>query len=262
MYSKEKEIIVLFSGGIGSTLNAYWFKLNGYTNVKLLFTDTNSECPDLYRFIAECKDFLGFPMITIKDGRDIWEVFKDSKFMGNSRIDPCSRILKREQTAKFLKNVDHNSSTLCFGIDLFEEERLIKLKRRYEPFEVISPLCDLFLDRVSFESDFYKESGIAKPYLYTIGMLHNNCGGFCVKAGLGHFKKLYEKDLERYLYFEQKEREVYQSVPNARPFLKKNINKVTTYLTLEDYRVNYLENKSSTPDEEESFIGCISCSVL
>jgi hypothetical protein len=41
-----------------------------------------------------------------------------------------------------------------------------------------------------------------------LGFSHNNCGGGCVRAGQGQFKKLYETMPERFLVWEQKEQEV------------------------------------------------------
>jgi hypothetical protein len=35
-------------------------------------------------------------LVWIADGRHPWEVYRDEKFIGNSLVDPCSRILKRE----------------------------------------------------------------------------------------------------------------------------------------------------------------------
>jgi hypothetical protein len=40
-----------------------------------------------------------------------------------------------------------------------------------------------------------------------MGFSHNNCGGFCVKAGLGHFENLLRAMPERYAYHEAKEQE-------------------------------------------------------
>lgn len=38
-----------------------------------------------------------------------------------------------------------------------------------------------------------------------MGFAHNNCGGFCVRAGQGHFINLLQKKRDLYLFHEQKE---------------------------------------------------------
>ena len=261
-YPRDKVIICFFSGGKGSLVAAWWLKVNGYTNVKLLFTDTKSEDPDLYRFIYECQKYLGYDMIKLTEGRDIWEVFKDVKFMGNTRIDPCSRILKREITQKFIKKYKLTSDKFmfCFGIGLFEEDRLKPLAKNY-PFEVRSPLVDSYLDDTLIFNHFLERFNIKLPHLYSIGLSHNNCGGFCVKAGLHHYRTLYTNDRERYLYFEKKEEEVYTQIPNARPFLRKTVKGKLTYITLKEYRLKYLEAGKDL-ENEESKQSCITCSVI
>ncbi len=50
--------------------------------------------------------------------------------------------------------------------------------------------------------------GIAPPRLYAMGFPHNNCGGFCVKAGQAHFALLLRTMPERYAYHEAKENEL------------------------------------------------------
>ncbi len=64
--------------------------------------------------------------------------------------------------------------------------------------------------------------GIAVPRLYSMGFPHNNCGGFCIKAGQAHFKLLLEKMPERYLYHEGKEEEL-------RQYLKANPRETGTW---------------------------------
>lgn len=50
-----------------------------------------------------------------------------------------------------------------------------------------------------------KQDGIRKPRLYDMGFAHNNCGGFCVRAGQGHFINLLQNKRSLYLFHEQKE---------------------------------------------------------
>ena len=38
-----------------------------------------------------------------------------------------------------------------------------------------------------------------------MGFSHNNCGGFCVRAGVGHFDNLYKQMPERYKHHENQE---------------------------------------------------------
>lgn len=261
-YRKDVPIILLFSGGKGSALAAYLLKHQGYTKVILYFNDTKTEDPDLYRFTKEVTDFLNFHVIEDSDGRDIWQVFKDNRFMGKDGADLCSRILKRERSAKFRAKFDPDLFLFANGIDIWEEHRLNDAIPIWEPYCLVAPLVDAkVFDKGLLWDIFFSESGIKEPYLYTIGMQHNNCGGFCVKAGLAHYRQLLEKDRERYLYFEKKEIEVYQHIGKAYPFLRKTINKVRYYITLRQYRLFLESGRPLDDDDKNDFGGCMACAI-
>lgn len=53
--------------------------------------------------------------------------------------------------------------------------------------------------------DELRKLGVKPPRLYEMGFPHNNCGGFCVKAGHAHFAHLYRTMPERYAFHEAKE---------------------------------------------------------
>lgn len=231
------KIIVSYSGGLGSFFAAHLCK-ERYSDaeIKLVFTDTLIEDPDLYRFLDESAQALNLPLVKIADGRNPWQVFEDVKLQGNSRVAPCSKILKRETFNKWLKeNYPDGDYVVCLGIGWEESERLERAKAN-NPYEVIAPLCDkpwLFQEDKEKILDAY---GLKKPRLYDFGFAHNNCGGFCVRAGLAHFKNLYEKLPEVYAIHENEQEALIRRNPKLnKPFLKKMINKKTEYISLKTF---------------------------
>jgi hypothetical protein len=74
--------------------------------------------------------------------------------------------------------------------------------------------------------------------MYKMGFSHHNCGGFCVKAGLGQFKKLWEMLPDVYTDNEREEQLAIQKNPNLKHFLRKTINGKLTYISMRDYRIN------------------------
>ena len=56
--------------------------------------------------------------------------------------------------------------------------------------------------------DWLKREGIEPPRLYKLGFPHNNCGGFCIKAGQAHFLHLMKTFPDRFAYHEAKEQEI------------------------------------------------------
>jgi hypothetical protein len=254
------EHIISFSGGMGSFAEAVsCVEKFGKENVVTLFSDTLIEDKDLYRFMGECNEYLGCRHIIIKDGRTPFEVFKDVKFMGNTRIDPCSRILKRDLLSKFIKtNWKPSEAEIHLGIDYSEEHRLRRVQERMVPYVYRSTLVE---EGKIVPKDFSIKYGIAPPRLYSLGLGHNNCGGFCVKAGLGHYKKLLEGDRDQYLYFENQEKLVYENVPNAKPFLRKNIGNTKHYMTLFEYREMLEKDKEFLSEDEKMEFGGCGCAI-
>lgn len=204
--------VVMCSGGIGSwaTGRRVFDNHTGPDDtLHLLFADTMMEDEDLYRFLDDVADDLGTPITRVADGRTPWDVFRDVRFLGNSRIDPCSRILKRELLRDYIDNrFDPATTVVYLGIDWSEEHRFTKAEKFWTPWTMAAPLCDPPLRMKQEFLDDVTERGIRAPRLYDMGFAHNNCGGFCVKAGLASFALLLREMPERYAYHEQKEREL------------------------------------------------------
>lgn len=99
----DVKCVANFSGGAGSFVAAQRaIERYGAGNTVLLFCDTKTEDADLYRFLDDCERLLPAKLVRIADGRDIWQVFRDERFLGNSRVDPCSKILKRELADRWI----------------------------------------------------------------------------------------------------------------------------------------------------------------
>lgn len=201
--------VVQFSGGVGSWAAAKRsVERFGAENTTLLFADTLIEDEDLYRFLDEAVADVGAEFVHLVDGRNPWEVFRDVRFIGNTRVDPCSLALKRELLRAWIEeHCSPSNTTVVLGIDWSEIHRLQRAVPRWQPYRLIAPLCDesewgngkdVYLDELT-------QVGIAPPRLYAMGFPHNNCGGFCVKAGQAQFKLLLDKFPERYLRHEQEE---------------------------------------------------------
>lgn len=259
-FSFEPDFVVLYSGGLGSFAAAYTIK-QAYPDKKILlyFNDTLIEDPDLYRFLVQSAYSLDLPLLEDSDGRSVFEVFRDGKFMANTRIDTCSRILKRERSRAFINSLP-NKPKVVVGIDWTEIHRYERAKPLWMPFELVAPLADSLVDKNELVARLLKLYNIELPRLYKLGFSHNNCGGFCVKAGLGHFKNLLEKDRESYIRFELEELMTYEYIGAKYPFLRKTVKGVTKYITLQEYRL-MLEKGLSLDFEESCDIGGCGCAV-
>lgn len=193
--------IAMFSGGVGS-----WAAAKRANADQLLFADTLIEDDDLYRFLDEAAANIGAPLTRIAEGRTPWEVFRDKRLIGNSMKDPCSEILKRKLMRKWLEaNCDPAETVCILGIDWTESHRMRGAEKRWAPWKVEAPLCNPpYIYKLEL-IDWLKAEGIEPPRLYRMGFPHNNCGGFCVKAGAGEFIRLLQAMPERYAEHEAQE---------------------------------------------------------
>lgn len=183
------------SGGVASWLAAKrTAEKHGREQVILLFADTKAEEKSTYRFIEQCVADIGacYGWHVLCDGRTPWEVFADERFLGNSRVDPCSKILKREIMGRWVKaRFTPENCVQVFGYDWSEGHRLEKLRKRFAPWPVEAPLLDPpYLEKPEIIAEAAK-CGLQVPLLYSLGFGHNNCAGKCVKAGQAHYAQLF-----------------------------------------------------------------------
>lgn len=174
-----------------------------------LFTDTKSEDADLYRFIEQSTKATGGTLLTLAEGRDLWQLFNDNGMIANTRADLCSRKLKREVSGRWINETFPGGVgvTLYFGIDHSEKRRTAVIVRNWEPFTVLFPLCEPpYMTKCEMLNECERDE-IDPPRIYDEGFPHNNCNGFCVKAGHAHFAHLLRARPEVFDYHAQKERE-------------------------------------------------------
>ena len=254
--------VVMFSGGLGSYRAAKIVaREHGTEGLVLLFADTCMEDPDLYRFLYEAAADVGVPLTVVRDGRNVWDVFRDVRFLGNTRVDPCSRVLKREPLRKWLvENTDPEVCTIYLGIGWDEAHRFENAPKNHAPWTVRAPLCEdptIPLGVEAARSEL-AAAGIELPRLYRLGFPHNNCGGFCVKAGHASFKRLLEVDPETYAYHEAQELALREYLGKPVAVLRDRRGGSTRPFTLQQFRER--AQAGDKPSDDELFDwGACSC---
>lgn len=268
----------------------------GSDNVICLFTDTLIEDEDLYRFLIETtQDIYGIDcgdlveevkvippvghetmkdrkkfltglaekvsernsnFVWINDGRDPWDIFRDVRYLGNSRLAQCSHKIKQELSARYIReNFTPEEVVLYLGIDWTEEHRTKAPRKNWAPYRVEFPMCEVPLLTKIDAIKALEEADIKTPRLYGMDFSHNNCGGFCVRAGQGHFVNLLEKSRELYLYHEEKEQEMREYLGKDVAILRRTRNKVKISLTLRMLREE-VESKQTDQIDMQDIGGC------
>ena len=244
---------ISYSGGLSSAVSAI-AAAEAELDFELVFADTLIEDEDLYRFNDDLERALGVKITRLCDGRTPWDVFRDERFVGNSRIAPCSKILKTRQVRAYLDESARPDDPLIIGMNLDEEDRLERAQAAWSPRPVRSFLIEMKLYK-PLQMEMLKRHGLKPPRLYSMGFLHNNCGGFCVRAGLTQAKLLLQEMPERYAYHEREQERVAREVPGARPFLVRTENGQRQYMTLREFRED-VELGEPTPDFDFGGCGC------
>lgn len=260
--------VVMFSGGVGSWACAKRVaELYGTDDLTLLFADVGGghtsphvgEDEDCYRFIQDASKNVGGELVILNEGRDIWEVFKDDRFLGNSRLANCSKFLKQRPCREWLdKNTDPDDTAVYVGIDWTETHRLPAIENAYLPYLAFAPLTEPpYIDKLDMLA-WCEDEGVKPPRMYADGFPHANCGGGCVRAGQGQFKLLYETNPERFAFWEGKEQEMRDFLDKDVAILRSRIGGVSKPLPLSVLRKR-LEGEPELVDADD--IGGCGCFV-
>jgi len=216
----------------------------------LIEDDRLEERKEVLRYVRERSEEL-FPFVVWLDGykeMTPWEVFHDQKYYG-SLYDPCSKQIKRLRCDRWIRdNCDPETTKVAVGIDwteLHRIERLAKIKEE-DGWVYEAPMTEPpYLTKTDMILQLEAE-GIDRPRLYEMGFSHNNCGGFCIKAGKSHFATLWREMPVRYRWHEEQEQKViaylekrYRDKGKEPPpiySLYEQVNGERVPLTLKEYR--------------------------
>lgn len=206
--------VISIGGGISST----WLLVDrvlakyGKDNVTAVICELANEHPDLWRLVeaVEKKYDITIKRIGLNNKTyNIWDIMFFTGMMGNNFADPCSRMLKREVMAAYMKaNYNPTDTVLHVGITADEIDRMLAIRANWKRngFKVEADLeGEPEIDKPTLLAMCEKEFGfIPKPYVWN-PKGHNNCSMFCVKAGKGQMARLLYYDRPAYLEHERME---------------------------------------------------------
>lgn len=261
--------VVHVSGGLTSfealrrTIEKY-----GRDNTRAIFADVKgeSECEhdgedaDLYRFLDDIERVLDVAITRLREGRTVWQVLYDERCItlnvGGRTVAPCSKFLKRGVLDRYIRETFAGQDiTHVFGMDWTEQHRVDDLRAVCAPTLTWFPLTEPpFVDKCHIER-ILAGLGVRVPRLYEEGFSHNNCGGFCTRAGQAHFANLYRRRPDRYLYHEGKEQGIREYLDKDIAILRDRRGGVSRPMTLREFRER-LERGEAYDKEEWGGCGC------
>lgn len=264
-------------GGFSSTIRLplEMIRKYGAENVHLFIACLAGESPDLWRLVDECEQRTGLHVTRISyhpeqryiidapesEWWNVWKAFRAAGRMGSSLADPCSRMLKRETIKNYLLDTaTPGVDTLHVGITSDEIDRMLAIRKNWlkAGFRVEADLEDLpEVNAVDFLG--------WQPVLYEQGFSHNNCGGFCVKAGHAEFERLLWYYPQLYAYHEEQE-QLFQREFNTTATIMRDRKQVkgikTTYsLSMRDFAIRTYAKwiREGEPQFAKALPGCYFC---
>lgn len=147
------------------------------------------EHPDNLRFKADCSEWFGRQILTLRDwryGASVIQVFTRKQYMMGPMGAPCSRALKRVPLDAWKKPGD----VAVFGYTAEEEGRLDNFRENFPDVPVIAPLIEAGLTKSDCKA-MVERAGIVLPTMYLLGYDNANCIG-CVKGGEGYWRAIRE----------------------------------------------------------------------
>lgn len=249
--------IVSYSGGASSWAAAKITQdriMRPEDTMTLLFADTLIEDEDTYAFLEAGAATLGLPVTRIADGRTPLQVFEDVRFIGNSRVDPCSKILKRELLDKWIAS-QSDPKMRVLGLDWTEVNRFERFAARIDG-DCIAPLIDFGIGKPQV-LEMVVDAGLPSQRLYALGFPHANCGGACVKAGISQWTLLYRTFPERFAHWENEEERLGAKVGhNQVSILRDRRGGKTRPLPLRELRERIERQPQLLPTDEWGGCGC------
>lgn len=164
--------------------------------------------PEWRSFLAALREMAAaaIPELTwLVEGRDIWEVMRDRRSVVTSQRDPCSETLKRKLFERWLrKNAKRNQTAIIYGIGEHEKHRFDDGKGRglfnrltEKGWTAVAPL----IGKPEINPQLHMRlEGIEPSRQYSLGYIHDNCGGGCGKGGHAHWQHRHTVQPERYSY--------------------------------------------------------------
>lgn len=147
-----------------------------------------NEHPDSLRFMEECEDWFGVPILELKNERyngDVDVVIEKFRYMSGVAGARCTKELKKQVRLDWQRFDDVH----VFGMTTDEEKRIDNLLDTEPDLEIYAPLIDYKITK----TDCFRmlnDVGIELPVMYRLGYHNNNCIG-CVKAsGAGYWNKI------------------------------------------------------------------------
>lgn len=189
--------VVWLSAGVSSFIAGYLVK---ETVDEWIYIDIADQHPDSLRFIKDCEKAIGKQVTILKSDEfnSVEEVIRKYRYINSPYGAPCTGMLKKKVRKKWENEHLRDPLTYVWGMDANERNRAERLIQSQPEHKHEFPLIDRQISKQEAHA-ILDRLGIARPKMYDLGFLNNNCVG-CVKGGMWywnqirrHFPDVFEK---------------------------------------------------------------------
>jgi len=177
--------LVWFSAGAASAVAAK-LTLADTPDAVIAYVDPGSEHPDNARFIDDCAEWFGTPIVRLKSDKyvDTWDVWERERYLVGPTGARCTGELKKKVRYAFERPDDRQ----VFGYTSEEGHRADRFREQNPGVDLVTPLIDHQLTKQDCIA-LIDRAGIEIPAMYRLGYNNNNCVG-CPKGGMGYWNKI------------------------------------------------------------------------
>ena len=183
-------IIAWFSCGVTSAV-ACKIALQMYSDVRVMYIETNSGHQDNERFIAECEKWFEHPIEIWHNEKykNVEDVFLKKRYINGVHGASCTSLLKKEVRYKIQETLKKWDGQV-WGFDYCKREinRAIRFRQQNPDTKPLFPLIEKKISKQDAMGILLK-AGIEIPVMYKMGYSNNNCIG-CVKGGISYWNKI------------------------------------------------------------------------
>jgi len=187
-----------WSAGITSAL-ACKLALETNQHVKLFYIETGAAHSDNARFKADCEQWYGLPIITVKNRQGFenpLDVVLKTGMVNSPYGAECTNALKKEvrfdieelYSLNLFNDIVATQQIFGYEFETKEVNRAIRFLQQYPKAGALFPLIEKQINKSNCAA-IIKGAGIKLPAMYDMGYSNNNCIG-CLKGGKGYWNKI------------------------------------------------------------------------
>lgn len=184
---EDRRVVCWFSAGAASAVaTKLALATYGPEQCVVASIDPGSEHPDNERFLLECEEWFGVPIVRLKSEKyvDTWQVFEERRYL----VGPAGALCTAELKKKLRYLFERPDDLQVFGYTAEEVKRADRFREQNPGVDLATPLIEHGLTKGDCLS-MIDRAGIELPEMYRLGYRNNNCIG-CVKGGMGYWNKI------------------------------------------------------------------------